>query len=65
MRRLDVRTARGSDRYFEELRELQSYAPRPYLAHGFGWHFLRTFAFMMALFAFMRLVDFLFSFSPE
>jgi hypothetical protein len=64
-RRLDARMARGSDRYFEELREIESTAPRPYVAHGFGWHFFRTFAFMMAALAFLRLFDFLFSFFPE
>lgn len=64
-RRLDARLARGSDRYFEELRELQTNTPRAYVAHGFAWHFIRIFALMTAAIVLMRLIDFLFSFSPE
>lgn len=64
-RRLAARLVRGSDAYFEELRELQSHAPRTDVPRGFAWYFLRAFAFMMAMFALARLIDFLFSFSSE
>jgi hypothetical protein len=48
--------ARGSDRYFEELREMREHHHlRPYVAHGFAGTSFRTFAFMMAALAFAPL----------
>ncbi|AQR74949.1 hypothetical protein BXU08_15900 [Sphingomonas sp. LM7] len=64
-RRLAARLARGSDRYFEELRELESRTPVPYVAHGFAWHFVRTFAVMFLVASLPELFKILFPFSPE
>ncbi len=60
--RLHGRLARGSDRYFEELRSIQSGMPPVRIAHGFAWHFVRAFAFMLLIFTLDRLTDFLFQF---
>jgi hypothetical protein len=65
-RRLTARLERGSDRYFEELRELEGTTPAPYVAHGFAWHFVRMLPVMILAVGLPELFRILFSFSfPE